>query len=116
MRGAEHTGDAGLLVDEELLLPHADVDDAAAAAALLPVDEAARITVGRNAVGVIGMVGIYYGRVWDFSENIVVVEVGIFLVVRRGSFFGGKRIRENSSAKTLMNHCNEIASYHWLNR
>ena len=54
MRGVEHDGDAGLLF---MLLPHADDDDAAAAAAaLFPVDEAARITVGRNAVGVIGMV------------------------------------------------------------
>ena len=70
MRGVEHDGDAGLLF---MLLPHADDDDAAAAAAaLFPVDEAARITVGRNAVGVIGMVvSIYYGRVWDFSQNIV---------------------------------------------
>ena len=69
MRGVEHDGDAGLFVEKELLLLLADVDDAAAAAALFPVDEAARITVGRNAVGVIGMVSIYYGRVWDFSEH-----------------------------------------------
>jgi hypothetical protein len=41
---------------DELLLQHADVDEAAAAAALFPVDDAARITVGRNAVAVIGMV------------------------------------------------------------
>ena len=54
MRGVEHDGDAGLLVEKVL---HADDDDAAAAAAaLFPADEAARITVGRNAVGVIGMV------------------------------------------------------------
>lgn len=70
MRGVEHDGDAGLLFVENELLLHADVDDdAAAAAALFPVDEAARITVGRRAVGVIGMVCNYYGRVWDFSEH-----------------------------------------------
>ena len=79
MRGVEHDGDAGLFVEKELLLLLADVDDAAAAAALFPVDEAAaRITVGRNTVGVIGMVGIYYGRVWDFSENIVVSKSAFF--------------------------------------
>lgn len=55
------------MVADEVLLPHADEDDAAAAAALFPVDEAARITVGRSAVGVIGMVGSCYGRAWDFS-------------------------------------------------
>ena len=69
MRGAEHTGDTGWLLVAELLVPHADEDDAAAAAALFPVDEAARITVGRNAVGVIGMVSICCGRAWDFSTT-----------------------------------------------
>jgi len=114
MRGAEHTGDAGLLVDEELLLPHADVDDAAAAAALFPVDEAARITVGRNAVGVIGMVGIYYGRAWDFSQNIV---VGIFLVVDSGELFWREANPRELFCKNAMNHyCNEICLISLLNR
>ena len=59
MRGVEHAGDAGLFF-VELPPPQVDVEEAAAAAtlesdALLP-DEAARITVGRIAVAVIGMV------------------------------------------------------------
>ena len=83
MRGVEHDGDAGLLF---MLLPHADDDDAAAAAAaLFPVDEAARITVGRNAVGAIGMVSIYYGRAWDFSEHRRrrALQKSVFVVARR---------------------------------
>ncbi len=76
MRGVEHAGDAGLFV--ELPPPQADVEEAAAAAtpesdALLP-DEAARITVGRSAVAVIGMAVTISGLVrsgTDYnSENI----------------------------------------------
>jgi len=75
MRGVEHAGDAGLFV--ELPPPQVDVEEAAAAAtlesdALLP-DEAARITVGRSAVAVIGMMVTlwYLGRSGtDNSENI----------------------------------------------
>ena len=88
MRGVEHDGDAGLLF---MLLPHADEDDAAAAAAaLFPVDEAARITVGRNAVGVIGMVSyLLWSSVGLLSEHRR--QSAELFVVAELLFFGGNQ-------------------------
>ena len=100
--------DAGLLlVEKVLLLLHADEDDAAAAAAaLFPVDEAARITVAPNTVGVIGMVSIDHGQRGTILRHRQAPSTkhakrqSVFVHVAELLFFGGNK---NPLLRLLLN-------------